>query len=65
MASTAARSPTRRPTAGRCASDGGDFDQFTGATVTPRAVVRAVRKALTFAERHRDELFAAPPPATP
>jgi electron transport complex protein RnfG len=45
--------------------DGGDFDQFTGATVTPRAVVRAVRKALTYAERHRDELFAAAPSPTP
>jgi electron transport complex protein RnfG len=49
--------------------DGGDFDQFTGATVTPRAVVGAVRNALTWFERHRDELFAAPTaggaPATP
>lgn len=38
--------------------DGGDFDQFTGATVTPRAVVRAVRNALVYVDRHRDELFA-------
>jgi electron transport complex protein RnfG len=49
--------------------DGGDFDQFTGATVTPRAVVRAVRNTLTWFARHRDELFAAPAatgtPATP
>jgi Na+-translocating ferredoxin:NAD+ oxidoreductase subunit G len=45
--------------------DGGDFDQFTGATVTPRAIVSAVRKALIYAERHRDELFAAAEPATP
>ena len=40
--------------------DGGDFDQFTGATVTPRAVVRAVRNALVYFGRHRDELFAQP-----
>jgi electron transport complex protein RnfG len=40
--------------------DGGDFDQFTGATVTPRALVRSVRNALTYFERHRDRLFAAP-----
>lgn len=40
--------------------DGGDFDQFTGATVTPRAVVRAVRNALVYFGRHRDQLFAAP-----
>ena len=26
--------------------DGGEFDQFTGATITPRAVVLAVRRAL-------------------
>jgi electron transport complex protein RnfG len=38
--------------------DGGEFDQFTGATVTPRAVVRAVRNALVYFDRHRDELFA-------
>lgn len=31
--------------------DGGDFDQFTGATITPRAVVKAVYRGL--------ELFAA------
>jgi electron transport complex protein RnfG len=45
--------------------DGGDFDQFTGATVTPRAVVGAVRKALIYVERHHDELFAAAKPPTP
>jgi electron transport complex protein RnfG len=39
--------------------DGGDFDQFTGATVTPRAVVEAVRDALIYFETHQDELFAA------
>jgi len=39
--------------------DGGDFDQFTGATVTPRAVVRGVRNALVYVERHREQLFAA------
>lgn len=38
--------------------DGGDFDQFTGATVTPRAVVNAVKNALLFFEQHREELFA-------
>jgi len=32
--------------------DGGDFDQFTGATITPRAVVKAVKKGLqTFAKQ--------------
>lgn len=28
--------------------DGGDFDQFTGATISPRAVVKAVKRALEF-----------------
>jgi electron transport complex protein RnfG len=42
--------------------DGGDFDQFTGATITPRAIVGAVANALRFYSRHRDELLA--PPAT-
>lgn len=38
--------------------DGGAFDQLTGATITPRAVVRAVRKALVYFRAHRQELFA-------
>ncbi len=33
--------------------DGGEFDQLTGATVTPRAVVNAVRRALQFFEQNR------------
>jgi electron transport complex protein RnfG len=41
--------------------DGGDFDQFTGATITPRAIVRAVRDALEYVARHHDELFGAAP----
>ncbi len=41
--------------------DGGVFDQFTGATITPRAVTRAVRDALIYFRTHRDDLFAAPP----
>jgi len=38
--------------------DGGAFDQFTGATITPRAVVRAVRDWLRYFEIHRERLFA-------
>jgi electron transport complex protein RnfG len=37
--------------------DGGDFDQFTGATITPRAVVKAVKQGLEFFAAHRTELF--------
>ena len=43
--------------------DGGDFDQFTGATVTPRAIVGAVRNVLVYQEQHREELFSAAPVA--
>ena len=37
--------------------DGGDFDQFTGATVTPRAVVNGVRRALLYFDQQRDALY--------
>jgi electron transport complex protein RnfG len=40
--------------------DGGDFDAFTGATITPRAIVRAVRKSLEFYRTGRDRIFEAP-----
>lgn len=32
--------------------DGGQFDQFTGATITPRAVVKAVYRGMQFNQRH-------------
>jgi len=38
--------------------DGGEFDQFTGATITPRAIVKAVHKTLLYYQQHRDGLFA-------
>jgi Na+-translocating ferredoxin:NAD+ oxidoreductase subunit G len=41
----------------RVKKDGGDFDQFAGATITPRAVVRGVEAGLKFFQRHRDELL--------
>lgn len=37
--------------------DGGDFDYRTGATVTPRAIVKAVRKALQYFDRERERLL--------
>ncbi|MCK5648063.1 MAG: electron transport complex subunit RsxG [Gammaproteobacteria bacterium] len=37
--------------------DGGDFDQFTGATITPRAVVNAVFKALDYFNHNKHKLF--------
>ncbi|HMN43483.1 MAG TPA: electron transport complex subunit RsxG [Povalibacter sp.] len=38
--------------------DGGDFDAFTGATITPRAIVKATRRALEYYGSQRDRLFA-------
>ncbi|WP_089727926.1 electron transport complex subunit RsxG [Candidatus Thiosymbion oneisti] len=38
--------------------DGGDFDQFSGATITPRAVVGAVKDGLRFFRDHRPTLLA-------
>jgi electron transport complex protein RnfG len=37
--------------------DGGIFDQFAGATITPRAVVRTVKGGLEFFAQHRDQLL--------
>lgn len=45
--------------------DGGAFDQFTGATITPRAVVKAVQKALIYFREHRTQLFQAPAQRVP
>ena len=38
--------------------DGGKFDYIAGATITPRAVVKAVLKALQFYEANKQTLFA-------
>jgi electron transport complex protein RnfG len=40
--------------------DGGQFDQFTGATISPRAVVRTVHNTLLYFERNRQMLFDRP-----
>jgi electron transport complex protein RnfG len=40
--------------------DGGQFDARAGATITPRAVVKAVRGALDYFARHRAALVAPP-----
>ena len=37
--------------------DGGDFDQLTGATITPRAVVKAVKNTLLYYQAHQAEVF--------
>ncbi|HEX9179255.1 MAG TPA: RnfABCDGE type electron transport complex subunit G [Burkholderiales bacterium] len=45
------------PTRWAVKKDGGDFDQFAGATITPRAVVKAVKGGLEFFEAHRREIL--------
>lgn len=39
------------------AKDGGMFDQFTGATITPRAVVNAVKRTVTYFNQNKTALF--------
>jgi electron transport complex protein RnfG len=41
--------------------DGGEFDQLSGATISSRAIVGAVHRALLYFESHRDALFARSP----
>ncbi len=44
--------------------DGGQFDFMTGATITPRAVIKAVHQTLQYAQLHHDALFAPPAAGT-
>lgn len=37
--------------------DGGEFDQLSGASVTPRAVINAVRETLLYFDANRDQVF--------
>ncbi|CUS48606.1 MAG: electron transport complex protein RnfG [Idiomarinaceae bacterium HL-53] len=40
--------------------DGGAFEQFTGATITPRAVINAIERTIIWANNNKTEIFAAP-----
>ena len=40
--------------------DGGIFDQFTGATITPRAIVNTVRNTLLFVQQQGTALYEQP-----
>ena len=40
--------------------DGGEFDQFTGATITPRAIVELVEDVLLYAHKNMQRLFREP-----
>ncbi|MBF0610098.1 MAG: electron transport complex subunit RsxG [Magnetococcales bacterium] len=37
--------------------DGGDFDQFAGATITPRAVVKAVKRGIDYFNANQQKIF--------
>ncbi|MEX0623717.1 MAG: electron transport complex subunit RsxG, partial [Saccharospirillum sp.] len=52
---------TIEPDQWRVEKDGGAFDQMTGATITPRAIVRAVARTLTFFETNRAVLLSTEP----
>lgn len=43
----------------RIRRDGGEFDQLTGASVTPRAIVKAVKETLQYFDANRVAIFAA------
>jgi Na+-translocating ferredoxin:NAD+ oxidoreductase subunit G len=45
--------------------DGGVFDQFTGATITPRSVVKAVKNTLLYVKQNRDALYDRNPTDKP
>lgn len=38
--------------------DGGEFEQFTSATITPRAIVKAVQRTLDYYQRNREKIFS-------
>lgn len=41
--------------------DGGSFDQFTGATITPRVVVAAVKEALSYVQDQGERIYREAP----
>lgn len=48
------------PSEWKVKKDGGKFDQFTGATITPRAIVQAVYQSLNYFQQHRNSIFVTP-----
>lgn len=40
--------------------DGGYFDQFTGATITPRAVIKAIKSSLEFFQANKSQILSSP-----
>ncbi|MBT8089146.1 MAG: electron transport complex subunit RsxG [Gammaproteobacteria bacterium] len=52
------------PTGWAIKGDGGQFDQLTGASVTPRAIIKAIKETLLYFEAHSEEIFATVIPET-
>lgn len=48
------------PAGWKVKKDGGRFDQFSGATITPRAVIKAVKQGLQFFAEHKQALMSGP-----
>lgn len=46
----------------RIKRDGGVFDQLTGASITPRSVIKAVKTTLLYFEANRESIFSVTPP---
>lgn len=40
--------------------EGGAFDQFAGATITPRAIINAIHRTVVWAQSHQAQIFNAP-----
>ena len=38
--------------------DGGVYDQLTGASITPRSVIKAIKQTLLYFEKNREQVFA-------
>lgn len=45
--------------------DGGKYDAFTGATITPRAVLAAIGKNISYFNQHQQQIFSAPANCSP
>ncbi len=46
------------PAGWKVRKDGGRFDQFSGATITPRAVIKAIKQGLQFFAGHQQTLLS-------
>ncbi|MCF6300999.1 MAG: electron transport complex subunit RsxG [Proteobacteria bacterium] len=51
----------RNTSAWKVKKDGGDFDQITAATITPRAIVKAIKKALNYYKNNQHKFKGGKP----